>query len=61
MYEYGQLPKHVFFDIIDTRISPILLYGCEIWGASEQKSTELIQNMRVKDICASVKKNNNNN
>jgi hypothetical protein len=30
LYEYGKLPKHVFFDIFGTKICLILLYGIDI-------------------------------
>ena len=32
LYEYGQMPKHVFFKLFDMKVVPILLYGSEIWG-----------------------------
>ena len=26
VYELGQMPKHIFFKLLDTKISPVLLY-----------------------------------
>jgi hypothetical protein len=47
--EYGQLPNMYFsFDIFDTKISAIILYGCKIWGATEQKFIESIQDYECK-------------
>ena len=44
--------KCMCFNIFDTKISPILLYGSGIWGVSNHTSTELIQNYACKNICA---------
>ena len=45
LYQYGQLPKDVFFKMFDTKICPVLLYGSELWGVAKQvtieKSTKL--------------------
>ena len=35
LYEYGQMPKHIFFKLFDMKVVPILLYGSEIWGYRE--------------------------
>ena len=48
MYKYGQLPHHVYFKIFDTKISPILLYGSELWGFQARESTELINRYACK-------------
>ena len=32
LYNYGQLSSEVFFQFFYARISPILMYGSEIWG-----------------------------
>ena len=32
LYDYGQMPKHVFFKLFDTKVVPILVYGSDIWG-----------------------------
>ena len=32
LYEYGKMPKHVFFTLFDMKVVPILIYGSEIWG-----------------------------
>ena len=43
LYEFGQLPCHVFFNIFNTKIIPILLYGAEIWGNIDQTSVNRLQ------------------
>ena len=44
LYELGQLPKDVFFfKLFDRKISPVLLYGSEIWGFTKRDSVELMQ------------------
>jgi hypothetical protein len=30
LYKYGQLKTHVYFDIIDTKIVPIICHGSEL-------------------------------
>ena len=35
----GQLPKDVFFKLFDRKVSPVLLYGSEIWVL--QKESQL--------------------
>ena len=42
LYQYGQLTKEVFFKIFDTKISPVLLYGAEIWGVEKQIAIERV-------------------
>ena len=32
LYEYGTMPKTVFFKLFDVKILPILLYGSKLWG-----------------------------
>ena len=32
LYDYGQMPKHVFFSLFDTKVVPILVYDSDIWG-----------------------------
>ena len=44
LYKYGQLKKHVYFNIFDTKIVPILCYGSELWGSIEHKSIETVHN-----------------
>ena len=39
LYNLGQLPTDVFFKLVDRKISPVLLYGSEIWGL--QKESQL--------------------
>ena len=49
LYNYGQLSSEVFFKIFDTKISPILMYGSEIWG-TEYK--QVVKNIHQYDpIC----------
>ena len=48
LYEYGQLPQNIFFNIFDTKISPILLYGSEIWGINKLVQPELVHNYACK-------------
>lgn len=56
LYEYGQLPIYVFFNIFDTKISAILLYGSDIWGIQKHKiHQKLYIIMLVKDICVWAK------
>ena len=42
LYHYGQLPKEVFFKMFDSKISPVLLYGSELWGVDSQKAIERV-------------------
>jgi hypothetical protein len=32
---FGRLPPDVMCKIFDTKVAPILFYGCELWGTSE--------------------------
>ena len=36
LYNLGQLPKDVFFKLFDRKVSPLLLYGSEIWGFTKR-------------------------
>ena len=47
-YDYGQIPKHIFFKLFDTQIVPILIYGSETWGFKEYGVLEQIQNYACK-------------
>ena len=40
LYEYGTMPKTVFFKLFDVKVSPILLYGSEVWGVKQFECTE---------------------
>jgi hypothetical protein len=48
LYDYGQLSPKVFFNIFDTKISPILLYGSEIWGIHKFIQPEIVHNYACK-------------
>ena len=37
LYNLGQLPKYVFFKLFDRKVSPVLLYGSEIWGFTKKR------------------------
>ena len=41
-YRYGQLSSEVFFKIFDTKISPVLMYGADIWGIEYQHAVEKV-------------------
>ena len=43
LYEFGQLPCRVFFNIFNTKIILILLYGAEIWGHIDQTAVNRLQ------------------
>ena len=34
LYNLGQLPKDVLFKLFDRKLSPVLLYGDEIWASA---------------------------
>ncbi|WAR13675.1 hypothetical protein MAR_027855, partial [Mya arenaria] len=40
LYKYGQLSSSTFFKIFDVKISPIMLYGSELWGFCERHAIE---------------------
>ena len=42
LYRFKPIPYNLFFKIFDTKISPILLYGCEIWGVDVVNSIESV-------------------
>jgi hypothetical protein len=33
--KFGHIPPDVMCKIVDTKVAPILFYGCELWGTSE--------------------------
>ena len=47
-YDLGQLPRDVFFKLFDRKISPVFLYGSEIWGFSKRESKEQVQRYACK-------------
>ncbi|MEW8548219.1 MAG: reverse transcriptase family protein [Candidatus Thiodiazotropha sp.] len=56
LYDLGQLPKDIFFKIFDRKISPLLLYGSEIWGCLKRESVELVHRYACKRyMCVSLK------
>ena len=48
LYDLGQLPRDVVFKFLDRKISPVLLYGSEIWGFAKRESVELSQSYACK-------------
>ena len=44
LYDYGQMPKHVFFKLFDTKVVSILVYGSDIWGFKRYDILEQVQN-----------------
>ena len=43
LYNYGQMPKNMFFKLFDLKICPQLLYGAEIWGFNQYEELERCQ------------------
>ena len=39
LYNLGQLPKDAFFELFDRKLSPVLLYGSEIWGFTKKRAS----------------------
>ena len=42
------IPYKTFFKIFDSKVCPMLLYGCEIWGTNVVSCTENVQNYACK-------------
>jgi hypothetical protein len=42
------IPYQTFFKIFDVKVSPVLLYGCEIWGTGNISCTEYIHKYACK-------------
>ena len=40
---YGSLSSSAFFKTFDTKICPMLLYGCEVWGFKQYENIHRIQ------------------
>ena len=56
LYDLGQLPRNVFFKLFDRKLSPVLLYGSEIWGYEKRESIELVQRYACKRyMCVSLR------
>ena len=50
------VPQSVFFKLFDTKIVPILMYGCEIWGFQERDNIEIVQRYACKRyMCLNAK------
>lgn len=43
LWKYGNLSKFAFFKIFDTKVCPMLLYGCELWGLNHFEFIEKVQ------------------
>ena len=53
---YGQLPKHVFFKLFDTKVLPIIVYGAEIWGFKQYDALEQVHYYACKRfMCVGIK------
>ena len=56
LYEYGQMPKHIFFKLFEMKVVPILLYGSEIWGYRKYEVLEKVQYYACKRyMCVGIK------
>ena len=56
---YGQLPKHVFFKLFDTKVLPIIVYGAEIWGFKQYDALEQVHYYaRKRFMCVGIKSYN---
>ena len=44
LHQYGQL----YFKLFDSKVSPVLLYGAELWGVDCQKAIERVHNYACK-------------
>ena len=43
LYDYGAMPKSIFFKSFDVKVLPMLLYGAEIWGVRQYECIERVQ------------------
>ena len=43
LYDYGTLPKSVFFKLFDVKVLPMLLYGAEVWGIRQYECIKRVQ------------------
>ena len=48
LYNLGQLPKDAFFKLFDRKVSPVLLYGSEIWGFTKREPVEVVHKYTCK-------------
>ena len=51
LYNLGQLPKDIFFKVFDRKVSPVLLYGSEIWGFTKREPTYVCK----RHMCAGLR------
>ena len=42
LYKYGQISNEVFLKLFDTKISPVRMYGAEIWDTDYQQAVERV-------------------
>ena len=47
LYNLGQFQKDVFFKLFDRLVSPVFLYGFEIWGFTKREPIEVVQAIYV--------------
>ena len=43
LFDYDQLPKHIFFKLFETTVVLVLIYGPEIWGFKQYDVLEQVQ------------------
>ena len=56
LYYWGQLPKDVFFKLFDRKVSPVLLYGSEIWGFIKREPIGVVHRYACKRyMCAGLR------
>ena len=48
LYNLGQLPKDVFLKLFDGKVSPVWLYGSEIWDFTKRVPTEVVHRYACK-------------
>ena len=50
----GQLPKDIYFELIDRKVNLVLLYGSEIWGFTKREPIEVVHRyMHASAMCVS--------
>jgi hypothetical protein len=59
LYKYCKLSGHIYFNMFDTKETPLLLYGAKIWGTRRQKNQlKLCTIMPAKDMCVKQRASN---
>ena len=48
LHQNEQFSKDIYFKLFDSKISPVLLYGAELWGVDCQKAIERVHNYACK-------------